>query len=146
VVFADPPIDEPPTAAVTAPDTCFRQIEFAGILKGAKNRDLAEKWIDFMLSLRYQEDLPLNQFVYPVHPKAKLPEVFVKHSTVAEQPAALAPEDIAANRGRWVEEWTARTGTMNPQLLSLIVAVGIGFVAFMIVRAVFKAISLRRRC
>ena len=31
---------------------------------------------------------------------------------------------------------------MNPQLLSLIVAMGIGFVAFMIVRAVFKAISL----
>ncbi|MGH2592976.1 MAG: thiamine ABC transporter substrate-binding protein, partial [Anaerolineae bacterium] len=106
VVFADPPIDEPPTAAVVAPGTCFRQIEFAGILKGTKNRDLAEKWIDFMLSLRYQEDLPLNQFVYPVHPKAKLPEVFVKHSTVAEQPAALAPEDIAANRDRWVEEWT----------------------------------------
>lgn len=106
VVFADPPIDEPPTAAVTAPGTCFRQIEFAGILKGTHNRDLAEKWIDFMLSLRYQEDLPLNQFVYPVNPKATLPDVFVAHSQIAEQPATLAPATLAANRDKWIEQWT----------------------------------------
>ena len=106
VIFADPPIAEPPTAAITAPGTCFRQIEFAGILKGTQNRDLAEKWIDFMLSARYQEDLPLNQFVYPVHPGAKLPEVFVRHSTIAERPATLPPETIAANREQWIQQWT----------------------------------------
>ena len=81
VIFADPPIDQAPTAAITAPQTCFRQIEFAGILKGTQNRDLAEKWIDFMLSVPYQEDLPLNQFVYPINPQAKLPEAFVKWSS-----------------------------------------------------------------
>ena len=106
VVYADPPIDEPPTAAVTGPGACFRQVEFAGILTGTKNRDLAEKWIDFMLSVPYQEDVPLNQFVYPVNPQAKLPEVFVKHSKIAEQPAVLPPEAIAANRDRWIEQWT----------------------------------------
>ena len=106
VVFASPPIDEPPTAALTAPSTCFRQIEFAGILKGTRNRDLAEKWIDFMLSVRYQEDLPLNQFVYPVNPKAKLPEVFVKFSAIADQPANPLPEAIARDRDRWIKEWT----------------------------------------
>jgi thiamine transport system substrate-binding protein len=106
VVFADPPIDKPRTAAVTAPGACFRQIEFAGILKGAPNRDLAERWIDFMLSVRYQEDLPLSQFVHPVNPKARLPEVFAKHSRIAERPLTLPPEAIAANRDRWIEEWT----------------------------------------
>jgi thiamine transport system substrate-binding protein len=106
VVFANPPISEPPTAAVTAPNTCFRQIEFAGILKGTQNRDLAEKWIDFMLSLPYQEDLPLNQFVYPVIPQAQLPEVFAKWSTIAQQPATPSPEAIANNRDRWIQEWT----------------------------------------
>jgi thiamine transport system substrate-binding protein len=106
VVFADPPIDRPRTAAVTAPGTCFRQIEFAGILKGAPNRDLAERWIDFMLSVRYQEELPLSQFVYPVNPKARLPEAFAKHSRIADRPATLPPEAIAANRDRWIEEWT----------------------------------------
>ena len=106
VVFANPPIDQPPTAAIVAPQTCFRQIEFAGILKGTKNRDLAEKWIDFMLSVPYQEDLPLNQFVYPINPQAKLPDVFVKWSAIADQPANLAPDVIAKNRDRWIDEWT----------------------------------------
>jgi thiamine transport system substrate-binding protein len=106
VVFADPPLDQAPTAAITGPKTCFRQIEFAGILKGTQNRDLAEKWIDFMLDVPYQEDLPLNQFVYPVNPQAKLPEAFTKWTTVAQEPANLAPDAISANRDRWVEEWT----------------------------------------
>jgi thiamine transport system substrate-binding protein len=106
VIFANPPIDQAPTVAITAPKTCFRQIEFASILKGTKNRDLAEKWIDFMLGVPYQEDLPLNQFVYPINPQAKLPAAFVKWSSVADQPANLAPDVIAKNRDRWIEEWT----------------------------------------
>ena len=106
VIFADPPIDQAPTTAITDPKTCFRQIEMAGILKGSKNRDLAEKWIDFMLSVPYQEDLPLNQFVYPINPQAKLPEAFVKWSSVAQEPANLSPDAIAQNRERWIEEWT----------------------------------------
>ncbi len=106
VVFANPPIDQPPTAAIVAPKTCFRQIEFAGILKGTQNRDLAEEWIDFMLGLDYQQDIPLQQFVYPVNPQAKLPDVFVKWSVIADQPANLAPDVIALNRDRWVQAWT----------------------------------------
>jgi thiamine transport system substrate-binding protein len=106
VIFADPPVDQARTAAVTAPMTCFRQIEFAGILKGTKNRDLAEKWLDFMLSVPYQEDLPLNQFVYPINPRAKLSYEFAKLSSVGQKPANLAPDVIAKNRDRWVEEWT----------------------------------------
>ncbi|HZY44897.1 MAG TPA: thiamine ABC transporter substrate-binding protein, partial [Anaerolineae bacterium] len=106
VVFANPAIDQPPTAAIVAPKTCFRQIEFAGILKGTKNRDLAEKWIDFMLGLDYQQDIPLQQYVYPVNPQAKLPDVFVKWSVIAEQPANLAPDVIALNRDQWIQQWT----------------------------------------
>ena len=106
VVFANPPINQAPTVAVTGPQTCFRQIEFASILQGTKNRDLAEKWIDFMLDVPYQEDLPLNQFVYPANPQAKLPDVFVKWSSIAQQPANLAPDVIAKNRDQWIEEWT----------------------------------------
>jgi thiamine transport system substrate-binding protein len=106
VIFANPPIDEAPTAAITSPQTCFRQIEFAGILKGTKNRDLAEKWIDFMLSVPYQEDVPLNQFVYPVNAQANLPDVFTAWSSIAVEPANLAPEVIAQNRDRWIAQWT----------------------------------------
>jgi thiamine transport system substrate-binding protein len=106
VVFADPPIDEPPTASVLGPDTCFRQIEFVGILKGTRQRALAEKFVDFMLGNQFQEDVPLQMFVYPVHPNAALPEVFTKFAQMPEQPAVLAPEVIAANRDAWIQAWT----------------------------------------
>jgi thiamine transport system substrate-binding protein len=106
VVFADPPRDDAPTASIIGPDTCFRQIEFVGILKGTENRDVAETFVDFMLSTEFQEDIPLQMYVYPVNPNAALPEVFTKFAQAPTQPAVLAPEDIAANRDAWIEAWT----------------------------------------
>jgi thiamine transport system substrate-binding protein len=106
VIFADPPIDEAPTASILGPDTCFRQIEFVGILKGTQNRALAEKFIDFMLSKQFQEDVPSQMFVYPVNPNVALPEAFTKYAQAPEQAASLAPEVIAENRDAWIEAWT----------------------------------------
>jgi thiamine transport system substrate-binding protein len=106
VIFAETPVEDAPTAAATGDESCFRQIEFAGILQGTENRDLAEKWIDFMLSPRFQEDMPLQMFVFPVNPGAELPEEFKKFATIPEQTAQVSPEDIAANREKWLQEWT----------------------------------------
>lgn len=106
VYFAEEPPEEAPTAAVTGDGACFRQVEFIGILRGTQQRDLAEKLIDFMLGERFQEDIPLQMFVYPVNQKAELPEVFVNYSTVPENPATVPPEAIEANREQWIEAWT----------------------------------------
>lgn len=106
VIFAETPLTDAPTASIVAPDTCFRQIEFVGILKGTQQRAMAEKFVDFMLSKPFQEDMPLQMFVYPVQPDAKLPEEFVKYAQVPQQPASLDPEAIAANRQTWIEAWT----------------------------------------
>ena len=106
VYFSKKPLDEAPTAAVTGPETCFRQIEFVGILKGTKNRKLAEKLVDFLLGKMFQEDIPLQMFVFPANKSAGLPEVFTKHATIAEKPVQVAPEAIAANREKWIEAWT----------------------------------------
>lgn len=106
VVFAESPLEDAPTASVIGPDTCFRQIEFVGILKGTANRVLAEKFVDFMLSETFQEDVPLQMFVYPVHRDASLPEEFTKYAQAPSEPATLPPEEIAANRDRWIQEWT----------------------------------------
>ena len=106
VYFASTPLEEPPTGAITAPETCFRQIEFVGILKGTKNRDLAEKFVDYMLDLPFQQDIPLHMWVFPARPDAPLPEVFQKFATVAEQPANVPPEDIAKHREEWIKAWT----------------------------------------
>ena len=106
VVYAETPLDDAPTASIIGPDTCFRQIEFVGILKGTPNRALAEKFVDFMLSQEFQEDVPLQMFVYPANPDAVLPEEFTKYAQSPEQTALLAPEEIAANRDAWIQAWT----------------------------------------
>lgn len=106
VVYADPPRDDAPTASIVGDNTCFRQIEFVGILKGTQQRALAEKFVDFMLGVKFQEDVPLQMFVFPVNSQAKLPEVFTKNIQIPEKPATLAPDEINANREAWVKAWT----------------------------------------
>ncbi len=106
VIYAESPIDEPPTEAVVSDGACFRQIEFVGILSGTQNRELAEEWIDFMLSPTFQEDIPLQMFVFPVNENTILDETFEKHLAVPENPAFVDPEDIANKRETWIQDWT----------------------------------------
>lgn len=106
VLFSEEPVEKPLTAAITSPGSCFRQIEFAGILAGTLKRDLAEKWIDFMLSTEFQEDIPLNMFVFPVNPAAELDEIFVKYLVEPESPATIPPLEVARNRENWINAWS----------------------------------------
>ncbi|MCC3766616.1 thiamine ABC transporter substrate binding subunit [Streptomyces sp. UNOC14_S4] len=105
VLDAKPQPKEGPTGVATG--TCFRQIEFAGLLSGAKNTEGGKALIDFLLSKKFQDDMPLSMFVNPVVRDATLPEVFTKYGAKAEHPEVLAPEKIAANREQWVKEWSS---------------------------------------
>lgn len=105
LIYAETELEESPTASIVVDDACWRQIEFAGILKGSKQRALAEKFIDFLLSKDFQEDLPMQMFVFPVLPEAQLPEGFVKGSQIPEKPATLDPAVIATQRDNWVGQW-----------------------------------------
>ena len=104
VIFRDPRPAEAPTGVVE--ESCFRQIELAGILRGAKNEDGARELIDFLLSKRFQEDVPLQMFVFPARRDAGLPPEFEQFAVVPESPLELPPEEIEENRERWVDEWT----------------------------------------
>ncbi len=106
VVGAEKKLSDSPTASILGKDTCFRQIEFVGILKGTRNRALAEKFVDFMLNKQFQEDMPLQMYVYPVNSNAGLPDAFTKYAQVPTQTATLSPEEIAANRDKWIQAWT----------------------------------------
>jgi thiamine transport system substrate-binding protein len=105
VIFAETELDQAPTGSIIGPNTCFRQIEFVGILANTANPDLARTFIDFMLSVPFQEDIPLQMFVFPVNPNASLPEAFIEHVDVPDQPASLPPELIEANREAWINAW-----------------------------------------
>ncbi len=105
-LFADPPVDEAPTASILGPDTCFRQIEFVGILKGTAHPDLAQKFVDFMLSADFQNDMPMQMFVLPVSTQATLPDAFTQYADTASASTSLDPASIAANREAWINAWT----------------------------------------
>ncbi|MDT0269321.1 thiamine ABC transporter substrate-binding protein [Streptomyces sp. DSM 44915] len=100
--------DERPEQAPTgvATGTCFRQIEFAGLLDGAANPEGGRALLDFLLGLDFQEDLPLNMFVHPARVDAELPEEFTRYAEPVAEVHELAPEAIAEHRDRWVDEWT----------------------------------------
>lgn len=104
VAFAETPLTEAPTAVLL--DGCYRQIEFAGILQGSEKVGPAGAFIDFLLSRPVQESIPLEMFVYPVRGDAVLPDVFVKHAQVVEDPLELPLEVVEENRQRWIAEWT----------------------------------------
>ena len=106
VYYAEKPMANAPTGAVVSNNSAFRQVEFVGILKGTKKPALAQKLVDFILSRPFQEDIPLQMFVFPVNSTAVLPPVFTKYARVAEHPATVSPAAIEKNREAWLEAWT----------------------------------------
>jgi thiamine transport system substrate-binding protein len=104
VIFADPPRDDAPTAVVTS--TCFRQVEFAGILAGTDAPEEARALVDFLASERFQRELPLTLFVYPADASVDLPTEFVEFTSVPDEPLTLDPAEIETNRSTWIDEWT----------------------------------------
>jgi thiamine transport system substrate-binding protein len=104
VYFSKP---QPKTSPVgTMLDSCFRQVEFAGVLKGTEHRAAARKLVDFMLSERFQADVPLQMFVFPTREGTPLPPVFTKFADVAKDPLSLPSSEIGRNRDQWIEQWT----------------------------------------
>jgi len=106
LIYAETPLEEAPTASIVGFQACFRQVEFVGILKGTQNRALSEKFVDFMLGREFQEDLPLQMFVFPVNPEAVLPAEFIEAAQIPADPATMDPETIGANREKWIKAWT----------------------------------------
>ncbi len=106
VFFMEELPDSAPTGSIVAPDMCFRQIEFAGILAGSEKVEVAQQFIDFMLSVNFQNDIPLQMFVFPVNEDAELPDVFVDYAAFPESAIQVDPIEIDANREAWIQAWT----------------------------------------
>jgi thiamine transport system substrate-binding protein len=93
------------TASIVADGMCFRQIEYVGILQGTANTEYAQQWIDFMLSKAFQEELPMQMYVFPVRKDAELPQEFAEFAQLPEKPAQVLAQDIEANRDEWIRLW-----------------------------------------
>jgi thiamine transport system substrate-binding protein len=104
MIYASPKPATAPTAVAAL--TCYRQVEFAGVLRGTKHEREAQLLIDYLTGIKFQEDLPLTLFVYPANTKAKLPTEFIKYSLRPELPLQLDPKLIAERRTAWLDMFT----------------------------------------
>jgi thiamine transport system substrate-binding protein len=104
VLFADPPRTDAPTGVIE--DTCFRQVEFAGVLRGTDAPDAARELVDFLISDAFQQELALNVFVYPTNQAVELPQEFIDFAVVPDTSRTLDPTVIDAERSTWINEWT----------------------------------------
>ena len=95
---------ETTTAALL--DTCFRQVEYAGVLAGADNPEGAAALVDWMLTDEVQSALPEAMYVFPVMPGATVPDDWARFAPQPTDPYEVSPEEIAANREQWLTEWT----------------------------------------
>ena len=103
VLYAEKPIDTPPTAVIES--TCFRQTEYVGALRGTRNPNNAKKLISYLLDILFQESMPLSLFVFPINKKATLPDLFTKFAVAPKNPLTLDPADIEKNRDSWLSSW-----------------------------------------
>ena len=106
--YASSPAATPGTSALL--DSCFRQIEYVGVLKGARNETGARKVVDFMLSPTVQKALPGSMYVYPVQKDTPLPDGWLQRAPIPQWTVNLPPTYIAQNRESWLEQWRTAVG------------------------------------
>lgn len=104
VIFADPARDDAPTGVVES--TCFRQVEFAGVLAGTDQPSEAAELVRFLGSEEFQAELALNLFVYPANSAVALPQEFDDFAVVPDTSRTIDPELIDENRSDWIDEWS----------------------------------------
>ena len=109
--YASSPPYEVPEGAEVAPtgallETCFRQVEYAGVLAGAENPDGARQVVDWLLSAEVQADIPESMYVYPVDSSVELPESWTRFAPQPEDPATVDPALVSEKRDTWIQQWT----------------------------------------
>jgi thiamine transport system substrate-binding protein len=83
----------------------YLQVEVAGLtVNGAKN-PLAKTFLEFMTGPAFQDAIPETNWMFPAGKTGKpLDPAFGKLVEPAKA-LALSPEDVAANRKAWIDEW-----------------------------------------
>lgn len=85
----------------------YIQIEVAGLLKQAPQKDLARAFLKFMLSPAFQDTIPTNNWMMPAAQISEpLPEAFGKLVDPSKT-FLMSPEEVASNRKAWIDEWLA---------------------------------------
>ncbi|GAA5146941.1 thiamine ABC transporter substrate-binding protein [Nocardioides marinquilinus] len=86
-------------------DTCYRQVEYAGVLEGTENPVGARELVSYLLGEQVQSALPESMYVFPVVDGVDLPPDWSRFAQQPSEPYAVDPAEIEANREDWLVEW-----------------------------------------
>lgn len=100
------------TTSTTAsvPATAFRQIEYAGVLAGAKNPSGAKAFIEWLLTKDVQTAIPDSMYMYPVSTEATLSQAMTTFGALSPSPLTLDAATIADKRETWLATWNEAVG------------------------------------
>src|SRR5690606_24172956 len=88
-------------------DTCFRQVEYAGVLANAANPQGGQAFIDYLLKDSFQSTIADAMYMYPASDSVALPDAWAQFAPVPSAPISLDPAEIATNRDTWIKAWSA---------------------------------------
>ncbi len=108
VMGSDDPEAEPKSTVMES--TCTRQVEYAGILRGARNPEGARRLLEAMQSPTWQAALPESNYVFPVLADVELPDAFARFAVRPDEPVELDPEEVGRRRDEWLDRWRDTMG------------------------------------
>lgn len=81
----------------------YLQVEVAAKVKTSHNGELADQFLQFMLSPEFQRVIPTGNWMYPVT-AVELPAGFT-HLAQPDQALSFSAEQVAQQRKAWIREW-----------------------------------------
>ncbi|HAS6891311.1 thiamine ABC transporter substrate binding subunit [Vibrio parahaemolyticus] len=81
----------------------YMQVEVAAKVKGSKNSELADQFMNFILSDEFQSAMPTGNWMYPVI-DVELPKGFETLS-VPSKSLSFSADEVAKMRKSWIREW-----------------------------------------
>ena len=96
-----------PNAIPVVPNaSAYRQIEGAGLVKGADHPDLARKFLDLILTDEFQNEVE-NNYMLPVVPSIEINPYFSQYGVFAQEHSEPTTEEVQLNYDAWMDSWDA---------------------------------------
>ena len=91
-------------------DGHYLQIEVAGLTKKGAANPLAAQFMAFMLSPKFQDEVPEKNWMMPASATSKPLNPVFDQMVKPVKSLMFTPEEVSKNRDAWVKEWLAAFG------------------------------------
>ncbi|RWO12221.1 MAG: thiamine ABC transporter substrate binding subunit [Mesorhizobium sp.] len=91
--------------AASFDEGAYLQIEVGGITKSGAKNPLAKQFLTFMTGPKFQDVIPETNWMFPAGKTEKPLNPAFDKLVKPTKTLLLSPEEVAANRKAWVDEW-----------------------------------------